>query len=88
MFKEDEPHIIDYILDKTDPNKRSLQVIVSKRQSKTSITSNKEMRYCGVCQCVWNGVPNWIDVSLVRVYPKGAIPRFGKKKEMCPRCQK
>ena len=89
MSKEEE-HIIDYILRKTDlkitANYQHLRKGVKYEQRKYKL--DDLIMFCNQCKQSWSQVPDWVDSSKYRMYPKGHMPTIGKKRKICPNCNK
>ena len=87
MHKDDELHIIDYILEKTDIRRYTPQ-LNQVRHEHRKYRHDDVIKLCNYCEHLWSPVPHWVDKSLFRIYPKDIIPKIGKKKKKCPKCEK
>ena len=36
----------------------------------------------------WSKVPEWVDKTQIRIYPKGNMPTIGKQRKKCAECNK
>lgn len=89
MPNEDE-HIINWILKKTDFKKQKEGFNTKKRASAFDQRKHKMdnlIFYCIQCECCWSKVPKWVDVVRWRKYPKNLMPTIGKKRKICPGCK-
>ncbi len=87
---EDEKHIIDWILDKTDFRKQKQSFRNKKRASAFERRKHKMdnlIFYCSVCEYCWSNVPKYIDIVKWRKYPKNLMPTIGKKRKRCKNCK-
>tara|TARA_R110000787_G_scaffold123099_4_gene234089 strand:+ start:179 stop:463 length:285 start_codon:yes stop_codon:yes gene_type:complete len=85
MLKEETLHIIDYILDKTNPKKNNPQMSRVRHEHRKK-KHDDLIKICINCGHMWSKVPDWVDKSLLKIYPIGIIPKIGKKYKKCPLC--
>lgn len=79
-------HIINYILNRTDPNSANTwsdKINDIHRKYKV----DDIIKLCNICKKTWSRVPDWIDSYKYRRYPKGHVPTIGKKIKICPICK-
>ena len=89
MHKEDDTlHIIDYILLKTDPNDYNVKHFRYIRGSRKKYKLDDVIKYCESCNRTWSKVPEWVDKTQIRIYPKGNMPTIGKQRKKCAECNK
>lgn len=87
MSQKDPEHIIDYINRKTYKDPKTEFWKYYKERSKRYPVDNSVF-YCLSCKNVWSKVPKYIDFLEWRIYPKGNIPTYNKKRKNCPSCKK
>jgi len=87
MLREDELHIIDYILEKTDVRTNQNQFNKSRHEHR-KYRHDDLIKFCTSCEHLWSKVAHWVDKSLLRIYPKDIVPKIGKEKKKCPMCEK
>jgi hypothetical protein len=89
MNDEDE-HIINWILDKTDFRNQKEKYNAKKRASAFDQRKHRidnVIFFCKKCENCWSKVPKWVDIVRWRKYPSGLIPTIGKKRKYCPGCK-
>tara|TARA_R110000803_G_scaffold182690_4_gene245083 strand:- start:1546 stop:1827 length:282 start_codon:yes stop_codon:yes gene_type:complete len=86
MVKKNLVHIIDYILDKTNPNHTNVW-LGKVRHEHRKYKLDDVIKYCKPCNHTWSKVPEWVDKNLFRIYPEGIVPIIGKKLQNCPICK-
>ena len=90
MHKDDE-HIIDWIIKKTDPKRQMDHFNLKKRArsfERRKIKLDNQIFLCKLCSHTWAKVSKALDSSGWRLYPKPNMPTIGKKRKICPLCEK
>jgi len=87
MDESEKIHIIEYILKMTDENNYYSKSFKHKKSVHRKYKLDDVIKYCNMCKRTWSKVPDWVDKTMVRVYPKGIIPKIGKKNKYCPTCE-
>jgi len=87
MENDENIHIIDYILRKTDSNNYHSIKFGHLKSPHRKYKIDDIIKYCKMCERTWSKVPDWVDKNMIRVYPKGIVPKIGKEVKKCPICK-